>query len=419
MTLDGVGPPRSGPSRRELLRWLAYGGAGVAAGFPLLACGSGASSPAADGARRHTIGPVADRVLVVIELDGGNDGLSTLVPFDVGRYRDLRPTLAIGSNDVIDLGGAYGLHRKLSGVHRRGVAVIEGLGARQPDLSHFEMSARWWSGRPDGGRTDTGFLGRVCDAVHGDELLSGVSLGGGPSPVMVSRKAPTAGLSDLGLGSLLDPNSDLELVARRSLDRLIRPGPAGNPLTLAVAAGLGGMVELAQLVNALPEPSPGYPETEFATQLALVSRLIRSGAGIRIFHVPMAGAGFDTHEGHGDTHPRLLEMFDAALQSFLDEMESIGRGGDVLVATTSEFGRRVSENSGGLDHGTASCALLMGPVVPGRHGEPPSLRDLDDGNLIATAEFDRYQATLASWLGADPAEVFERDPGVFDDIIVD
>ena len=109
---------------------------------------------------------------------------------------------------------------------------------------------------------------------------------------------------------------------------------------------------------------------------------------------------------------------DGALDAFLGEVETLGLADRVLVATTSEFGRRPEENGdGGLDHGTASTMLLAGPVALTRIGEPPSYTDLDDdGNVSATVSFDRYFATLADWMGVAPADVLPGNPQPIDGV---
>jgi uncharacterized protein (DUF1501 family) len=136
--------------------------------------------------------------------------------------------------------------------------------------------------------------------------------------------------------------------------------------------------------------------------------VLAAGLGVRVVHVPF-DADFDTHEGHRDRHDELMRDLDASLDAFLADLDAAGLADRVLVATTSEFGRRPEETGeGGLDHGTASTMLLAGPVDAIRLGEPVDYGRLDDdGNVAATISFDRYQATLAEWLGVPPGDVLD------------
>jgi uncharacterized protein (DUF1501 family) len=130
--------------------------------------------------------------------------------------------------------------------------------------------------------------------------------------------------------------------------------------------------------------------------------------------------GFDTHDDHHATHPGLLADVNDSIAAFLDDLAGRGMAGEVLVMTTSEFGRRAADNgSAGLDHGSASVGMLVGPVVPGLHGEAPSLTVLDDsGNLVATLGFDSYYATVAErWLGVPAGEVLAPGHRVLDGVI--
>lgn len=387
------------PSRRELLRTLALGSVVGAVG-----CSSEdqPSTEAGSTKRSTTSGRTGRtrRALVVLELAGGNDGWSTLVPHGFGRYHDLRPTLAVADEDVIDWGSGWGLNRRLATFDRHGVAAVTGVGVTQPDLSHFEMLDRWWAGAEDGHPADrpsgypSGFLGRLCDAVKGDEELTGVSLRFGSSLALRSATAGTA-----GLGAIADAAGASSEGATRQLLRDFS-GASGTTALQAAGRGMGQVVWIMDLLDRLAKPSGTYPETAFGHQMALASRLLRTDQAPRVIHVPMGDANFDTHAKHAETHPVLLEQLDAGVAAFVDDLAANDLTDHVLIATTSEFGRRPDEHDGGLDHGTASTMLLLGPVVRGIHGEPSSLDTFDDrDNLIATVGFSHYYATLAAWLG--------------------
>ncbi len=423
------------PTRREVLK---IAGAGVAAGTTAAACSrldrastneqgprggnqAGGSGAGGSGAGGSGAGSGRGRALVVIELGGGNDGLSMLAPVGHGRYHDARPTVALAGKEVEDWGDGWGLHKSLAQLQQFGLAALHGVGTHEPDLSHFEMTARWQAGTPRAlGPAGTGFLGRLSDQLAGDELLTAVSLDLGQNPALISDRSRTSGLAiDGGLGILEVGSEETQRRVARAFnalaESLLSSGTVGSEsaaeVRRATGAGLDGMLAIATLLRTLPDPETEFPETDFGTQLRLASQLLRSDSGFRIIHIPMNGGSFDTHDNHRDQHNQNMTLLGDGLAAFGAELAALGMEHEVLTATVSEFGRRFEENSGGLDHGTASTALMMGPVAPGMHGEPPSLKRLDeDSNLIATLEFDRYLATMAQWMSVDPEAVLAGAP---------
>lgn len=364
------------------------------------------------------VGSVPDvgRTLVVIELGGGNDALSMVVPAS-GRYHDLRPTTAV--EDPIEIDAEVGLHPGLGTVadlYRRGeVAIVEGVGAPDPDLSHFVSMQRWWSGLPDGpgSATDpgvvTGWLGRYLDAAVGfEDPLAGISIGPGPSPALLGAASFSVGISDAqgltgGFPWWVDDVRDFTAiwsefapadVAMADLDPVRRAIAS----TAAAQARLQG--GLAPLANRIEEA-----EVDLSTlwgQLALAGALVASDLAPRIVYVH-GNVDFDTHEDQSTRHGELMGQLDRGLAAFREAVDAAGRSDRVLVMTTSEFGRRARDNDGGTDHGAASTHLLIGPAVAGgRHGQAPSLDALDDdGNLVHTVDYRSvYAGVLTDWFEA-------------------
>ena len=410
-----AGPSRFSPSRRDLLRLMAFGSVavGAAACGGRTGSGAGPTSTSPGGSANRPVVP--GRTLVVVELGGGNDGWSTVVPYESGRYRDLRPTLAIGGEDVVDWGDGWGVNRRLKGLVDRGLTAVSGVGTTVPDLSHFEMFDRWHQGEPDPvdarrpqAGPPTGFLGRLCDAAGNKDGLGGISLGWGDHPSLRSAVVPTAGLGvDSGSPLTRPPAVD---TYRRLLDGFTSgTGPAELRPAVEATAGVAAILDL---VDSLPPVTGTYPDTDLGLQMALASRMVMGGQGIRVVHVPMGAATFDTHSKHAQTHGPLMDELDGALSAFHDDMARQGAGEQVLVCTVSEFGRRPQQNGDGLDHGTASSMLMIGPTVPGHHGDPSPVDRFDElGDLVATVEFDRYFATMAEWLEVDPARVLPARAG--------
>ena len=378
----------------------------------------GATSPSSSMAKESSaaIEKSGDRILVVIELAGGNDGINTVVPItgtQAAAYRRLRTHVALPEKDLVSFTKDFALHPSLKRLAARGLAVVGGVGVANPDGSHFEMQRRWATGDLDGkSNPTTGFFGRLADTIgHQDAPAIALGLGNGSSPALLSAWAPTVSLASLGSAELFRPNrEDAMLTAFQDGFRRLA-STAAPPKAIGGRASVGnGMLQAlrtAGLVTADHEDSDeGIPQSDLGRSLASAFRLIRQPSlGLRIIHV--THDGFDTHSGMLDQHAQRLNEFDEAVDGFLAAVHRAGMSDRVLVATTSEFGRRAKDNgSNGLDHGAASVALLAGAVHKGMHGDYSSLNSLDDGdNLKATVPLGDYLATLGAWFKVDPGEI--------------
>ncbi len=403
--------------RRRFLELGLVAGAGAVAAS--VAGPGGAAAAAVPGVRSGTAGtgpttaPVATRQLVVIDMAGGNDGMSMVPPIGNSTYHALRPRTALADADILPLSGSVGLHPSLTRLHARGVAAVQGVGLTKPDLSHFESLRRWWAGdRTSQQLTATGFLGRLCDQIGDPEASAvGVSLGYGPSPALISASVSTLSMdpySDGGFPRFWNVGMDAAWTAGwRSMCELTNPKEA-VPFRSARKGGAYAIKFADDVAANLPPGATGYPQTELGTQLGLAARLLTADTGVRVVHVPFYG-DFDTHDDHLARHARLMDELDAAVDRFLDDLVDRGIADRVIVATTSEFGRRVPDNaSNGLDHGAGSFVLVAGqPVATGLYGAYPNLGSLDqDDNLKATVDLWDYYATLAqAWLGVPAVDV--------------
>ena len=380
------------------------------------------SSPATSVAPTSAAG-AGQRRLVVIEMGGGNDGMSTLVPYGVRRYRDLRSRTAIEAGKLIRLDSSFGLPETLRGLNSAGLALLMGVGTPNPDGSHFAMMERWWRGDPTGTvNPSTGFLGRLADAI-GDPSAraTAVTIGSGSSPALISRTASTMSLPRADVGRLLAAArpDDKMLSAFQAALRDLGVGADATMLGQA-RHGTADALRFAQTLADLDEEKDrGYPGSPLGNGLKLAARLLEADNGVRIVHVPM-GNDFDTHDDHAGRHAQLMNEFNDATVAFLKDLKQRKLDSSVLVMTTSEFGRTAKDNgSSGLDHGAASVAMLAGPVVKGVHGEYSSLDKLDDNdNLVATVGFERYYATVAEkWFGVPASEVLAGSAKPLDGLI--
>ncbi len=401
------------PTRRDLLRL----GLGTSA---LLACGGSVPTFLARSATALAATPrTKNRVLVVVQLDGGNDGLNTVVPFRDDEYRKRRPRLNLAGDRLHKVDDRVGLHPSLAGFGRllqRGqLAFVQSVGYPNPNRSHFESMATWQGARPGARGDATGWLARHLDArptppggdaaaLHVGDTLLPQALAGGEQPVpslesleqfrrrlglpeLAGATEQRAALDAVGARERGEPGSLLQFVQRSQV------------LTYASSARLEGA--------ALGGAEARYPEFYgLARRLKLIARLVKAGLSTRIYYTQLGG--FDTHSTQLGTHAGLLREVGDSLQAFLDDLGQSGDAGRVLVLIFSEFGRRLGENaSAGTDHGTAAPVFLLGPAVKaGVHGPYPDLQDLADGDPKHAVDFRRVYATvLDGWLGGPSEKV--------------
>jgi uncharacterized protein (DUF1501 family) len=416
--------PRS-YSRRDFLQRLGAGSAAVIAGGYGLSVWEWDGPAAATTVRAGALGEGAKgRTLVVVEMAGGNDGLNTVVPLNVGAYHDLRPTL--GVTDPIALDADIGLHPNLAKLARRydqgQVAIIEGLGYPEPDLSHFGSIAIWWSAR--GGSGQSGWLGAYLDGTVGyDDPLAAIGIGPGPSPALFGQRSFATTIADSSglqprLPAWLDEPDDLLAAwghmtpAKVDATKLVGQVQRSIGLTVKARADLAKSLTLEHDAGEADTSAGGrraYQDTTVVDSLALAAQLIRSSASPRVIYVSGIG-DFDTHFGEVQRHPALMTQLDDGIDSFFTGLGD--HADDVVLATVSEFGRRPAENGDGTDHGTANVHFVVGPGVKGgRFGAPPSLTDLDGtGNLVHTTDFrSLYASLLDGWLGVESGPVLGDD----------
>ena len=386
--------------RRFVVASVATGAA--AAGLSRLPWHLGAQAAgASDPAPPPGAGP-----LVLVALYGGNDGLNTVIPYEDPLYLGGRATLGYQPDQVIPLGEGLALHPNLKGLKSMWdaghLAVVRGVGYPDPVLSHFDSMAIWQSGQVIGEAANTGWVGRWLDA-DGTNPLRAMSVG--PTLPLLMAGAKVAGAAVPEGGAALPGGTALA----RVFQAVSKPDQGRSALGSRVAQTGTDLITVAGTVSdglAAVPASGSAAGAGLAGQLDLVSRLIRAGLPTRVYSVSLSG--FDTHTTEKDTHARLMSELDSALSTFLAGLAGDKHGAGTVVATFSEFGRRVAQNaSGGTDHGTAAPLFVAGaPVRGGFYGDQPPLDKLDSGNLEFTTDFRQVLATVLSQVvGIDPAGV--------------
>jgi uncharacterized protein (DUF1501 family) len=333
------------------------------------------------------------RVLVVVQLDGGNDALNTVIPHADPSYAKLRPTLKIDGKSAVKVTDEVGLHpslRPLDKLLQAGhLSVIPGVGYPNPNRSHFESMAIWHTARFDPEeRGGYGWIGRALDPSAGSSYVVGSAF---PGAVRGARST-AVGLSRI---------DDVLLADTRSVKDAIGP-PRGDDLLAFVRRQAVDAHATGERLAKLTREGRGgrYPATGLAERLKLTARLLKANLGPRVFYTTQGG--YDTHAGQRFTHAGLLGEFAGAVSAFFDDLAEAKLADRVVLLAFSEFGRTIKENgSAGTDHGTAGTVFLAGPGVKGGlTGKMPSLTDLSGGEPKMTADFRGvYAGVLIDWLG--------------------
>ena len=356
----------------------------------------------------------ADRVLVVINLQGGNDGLNTVVPYASPQYYRYRPSLGIGPNDVLRLSDQVGLNpalRSLKSMYDKGqVAIVQGAGYPQPDHSHFRSTEIWQTAAPERYER-TGWLGRFLDEANlpRENLFNAVAVAPVLPEALISNTVDVPAIGDVrGYTLASDRAGAAAALAFRSVvnDRAL---PFSSPYLGTVAEiedhAQRGSQELPKLVAGYTTEA-SYPATQIGRSLALAAQIIGSRLSTRVLYVQHGS--FDTHAAQRGTQDRLLSELSDALSAFSADLAAHGNDQRVLAMTFSEFGRRAQENaSRGTDHGEAGPMFLVGGGVKGGlYGAHPSLDVLDRGDVTFTTDFRSVYATVIErWLGRPSAPV--------------
>ena len=407
-------------SRRDFLARGLYG-IGIGAGLPFILRETSAAL-AAQALAGTSVETHPNRILVVIELSGGNDGLNTVVPSGDSAYYRARPKLAIAERSVLKVADGFGFHPSMVGFERLfkdgRLAVVHGCGYEHPSLSHFSSMSFWHTGVPNGGEP-LGWLGRLADATYPAAQRNViVNIGTSQSLAVRARQHSPLVFDDPARFRREGTDDEKQVLAAMS-----RPRSTANAALEFLAATAQNATDSSDFVRqaaaAYRTPTDYGTGGGLAGSLQRVAALIAANMPTRVYYVTYQGNAFDTHVQQADLHSRLLMYTADAVRGFVDDMKRLGRGDDVTVMMFTEFGRRVEENGSlGTDHGTATPMFIAGERVKGGfYGTHPSLTDLDDGNMKMTTDFRRVYATMIDeWLGCrDAASILK---GRFDPLRV-
>ena len=328
------------------------------------------------------------RLLILVELKGGNDGLNTLVPYADPAYYTVRPKLAIARDAVLPITDRAGLHPALAPLmplwNAHELAVLQGVGYPAPNLSHFRSIEIWDTASNSETYLQDGWLTRT--------------FAGAPTPAAFAADGIVIGTADLGPLS----GGGTRAIALANTDQFLRQarlatpdGAAGNRALAHILKVEADSVQAAGHLGGRRTFTTEFPTGGFGSAIRTAAQVIAAPAGVAVVRITLSG--FDTHTGQTATQARLLGELAAGMVALKAALTELGRWNDTLVLTYAEFGRRAKENlSGGTDHGTANVHFALGGRVRGgMYGEAPSLARLDgEGNLLHTLDFRCVYATV-------------------------
>ncbi len=353
-----------------------------------------------------------ERILVVLQLSGGNDGLNTIIPHGQDEYYRARPTLGQKPGDVHKLDEHVGLHPSLGGLaelyHEGQMAIVHGVGHPNADRSHFRSMEIWHTAEPFKPVGRVGWLGNMADQLiaKAPGSLPALSVGGRESVLSMRGATATPPTVPDDRGFKLASTSRQIADSRTELASASRKGSARSKDQLAFLRMTARTAyDAADRMSKMTQVEGGvkYPGTPLAKELRLVGQLIRGGFGTRIYHVALGG--FDTHASQASVHGALMQQLGGALTAFQRDLIDSGHSDHVTTMVFSEFGRRVEENgSRGTDHGRGNPVMLFGGgIQAGQHGTRPDLTDLVQGDIPSTTDFrGLYRQLEADWMGLRP-----------------
>jgi len=343
----------------------------------------------------------AQRLLVLVELKGGNDGLNTVIPYADAQYARLRPQLAIARDQIAQLDAATGLHpslKTLMPLWQGGeLAIVQGVGYPQPNLSHFRSIEIWDTASDSNDYLDHGWLTQVFEKFPPprSHAADGVVIA---SPEL----GPLAG-GTTRVVTLTNPEQFLRQAKTLHTDAR----GSRNPALAHLLRVEGDIQQAASGLHGDKSFRTEFPRSPFGKSIKSAAQVAAADARVSVIRITLNG--FDTHSNQLQQHARLLNDLASGLVAFRSALQEIGRWDNTLVMTYSEFGRRPQQNgSSGTDHGTANTHFLLGRHVKGGlYGEQPSLSSLDGGNLRHTVDFRSLYATVTEkWWGLQAGELF-------------
>ncbi len=361
-----------------------------------------------------------DPVLAVLSLSGGNDGLNTVIPRNSGLYRDFRPTLGIAEDQIIPINDDLGLHPAMGPLKKfwdQGkLAIFLGVGYATPSYSHFRSMDIWHTCEPETIGTE-GWLGRVIKDLDpsGENVLTGVNFGRGLPRALAKDGVPVASVGNLETYGLLT-GIDGESQRNEALDvfgKMYSPAMGRGAVLDYIHRTGTDALKGADILATAPDKYSStveYSNTAVGQYMRNIAQTHLAEFGTRILYTTSPYNSFDTHANQGQLHGGLWSDVSNTVENFFDDLREHDAADNVTLFMFTEFGRRISDNGSGTDHGASGIAFAVGDHVKGGiYGEYPSLelnQQEEGGNLKSSMDFRQvYVSILEDWLHLDATPI--------------
>jgi uncharacterized protein (DUF1501 family) len=329
-----------------------------------------------------------ENILLFIQLNGGNDGLNTFIPYANDLYYANRPSVGIKKDAIINPIAGIGFHpalKDLATISQNGhLSIIQNVGYPNPNRSHFRSQEIWQTATDSDKYTNIGWLGRFLDIQCNDQSLASLNIDGIDNLALKSESVTGITIKDFErIKQFHSNNESLKFSTNPQLDFVRK---------IAYASG-EGMEEIAKVLSNVNQVEEPYANNALAKNLAWMAKLIKGNLASKIYYTSLSG--FDTHNNQLQNHQKQLSILNDAIFSFYKDMKKNGLLNKVTVVVFSEFGRRVQENGSGTDHGTAGPMMIIGGSNKGKViGSNPNLETLNKGDLIHEIDFRSVYTTL-------------------------
>ncbi len=371
----------------------------------------------------NTPGKDEGRILVVVQLSGGNDGLNTVIPCGLPTYYKIRPGISVPEKQVLllDETNGVGIHPSMTALQemigQKRAAIIQGVGYPNPNHSHFASMDIWHSGvnldedQPVRVPHGTGWIGRALDSkpLKSDVCMDCIAIGSEAPPATKGRIVQPVAFERSDMFRWAGESDEQLDAVYQQLQQAPEMDTSGGAASFVFRTAMDAQVASDKVRKAVGRKNETQlPNSTLARQLAAVANMIRAELPTRVYYVAMGG--FDTHANQTGRQPNLLRDFSEAMAAFYAELDATGHGDRVVSVAFSEFGRRAAQNaSQGTDHGEAGPVFVFGDHLAadftsggGLIGEHPSLDKLNDGNLAYHTDFRSvYSELLANWMQLD------------------
>ncbi len=361
-----------------------------------------------------------DPVLAVLSLSGGNDGLNTVIPYSNPLYRDYRPTLGIPEGQIIPLNDDLGFHPTMGPLKKfwdeGKLAIFLGVGYQNPSYSHFRSMDIWHTCEPDKIGTE-GWLGRVLKEIdpNAENVLTGVNFGRGLPRALVMEGVPVASVGNLETYGLLT-GIDGEEQRNEALDvfgRMYSPAMgSGSVLDYIHSTGTNAL-KGADILATAPDKYTSnveYSNTVVGQYMKNIAQTHLAEFGSRVLYTTSPYNSFDTHANQATLHSGLWSDVSNNVETFFQDLKDHNASDNVTLLMFTEFGRRISDNGSGTDHGAGGVAFVVGDHIKGGiYGDYPSLepsQQEEGGNLKYNMDFRSIYTTIVEdWFKMDPQPI--------------